>query len=353
MHRHLQPGQERSLLLGLHATDLPHIFSHDRRAARAPADRVNMRIFKLRSQPPKGARERGQILVEFALVATVFFMFIFGVFDMARLFQSWITVQHAAREGARYAITGQVGCDGVVADRTQCIIQTAKKATTGLPGGGKNSSIVNVSIKYWEFNDPDFSDTATSGAGGACDAIEVTVSYKHSLITPLVKPIFAAFGKDPFPLSGSQRMINEPWGDCNTNELPTPVPGGGGGGVATSTPTPVPTATPVPPTATPVPPTATPTANTDAGTAYGYPNATPTPVPPTATPTRTPTPVPATPTRTPTPAPPTATPTKTATPTRTATPRPATATPTRHQHRIFRGIATGSCLAGVPVTRAA
>ena len=187
---------------------------------------------------------------------------------MARLFQSWITVQHAAREGARYAITGQVGCDGVVADRTQCIIQTAKKATTGLPGGGENSSIVNVSIKYWEFNDPDFSDTATSGAGGACDAIEVTVSYKHSLITPLVKPIFAAFGKDPFPLSGSQRMINEPWGDCETNDLPTPVPGGGGGGVATSTPTPVPTATPVPPTATPVPPTAT-------------------PVPPTATPTRT------------------------------------------------------------------
>jgi Flp pilus assembly protein TadG len=270
-----------------------------------------MRLFKLRSQAPRGAREPGQILVEFALVATVFFMVIFGIFDMARLFQSWITVQHAAREGARFAITGQVACDGVVADRTQCIIDTAKKATTGLPDGGEDSSLVTVSLKYWEFDEDtgEFSDTATSGAGGACDAIEVVVSYKHSLITPIVKPIFSAFGKDPFPLSGTQRMINEPWNDCKTNELPTPVPGGGGGGVATPTSVP-PTATPSP---TPVPPTATPS---------------PTPVPPTATPTKTPTPKAptATPTKTPTPLPPTATPTK------TPTPRPPTVTPTPDPH---------------------
>ena len=53
------------------------------------------------------ARERGQAVVEFAVVATVFFiMFLFGIIDCARLFESWTAVQHAAREGARLGITG-------------------------------------------------------------------------------------------------------------------------------------------------------------------------------------------------------------------------------------------------------
>jgi Flp pilus assembly protein TadG len=61
----------------------------------------------------RGTRqERGQSLVEFGLVSLVFFMVVFGILDMARLFQSWNAVQHASRDAARYAITGKSTCDG-------------------------------------------------------------------------------------------------------------------------------------------------------------------------------------------------------------------------------------------------
>src|SRR6476619_771808 len=93
------------------------------------------------NQPRKrrSRREEGQILVEFALVGMVFFMLMFGILDFVRLFQSWVTVQHAAREGARYAITGQVACTGggntYTDDRPNCIVLEAKQATEGLTNG--------------------------------------------------------------------------------------------------------------------------------------------------------------------------------------------------------------------------
>jgi hypothetical protein len=53
-------------------------------------------------------RNTGQALVEFALIATVLLMIIFLIIEAAHILWGWITVQAAAREGMRYAITGQV-----------------------------------------------------------------------------------------------------------------------------------------------------------------------------------------------------------------------------------------------------
>jgi Flp pilus assembly protein TadG len=43
-------------------------------------------------------------VVEFTIVVLVFLLFVFGILDMARLFESWTNVQHAAREGAASAL---------------------------------------------------------------------------------------------------------------------------------------------------------------------------------------------------------------------------------------------------------
>ena len=115
-----------------------------------------MRLFGKRSRGKRSrAVERGQALVEFSLVAIVFFMLFFGVFDTARLFESWVTVQHAAREGARYAITGQVNCDGYETGkhRDDCIVEAAYHATTGLTGGGDDATAVDVSYQFWDYPD--------------------------------------------------------------------------------------------------------------------------------------------------------------------------------------------------------
>jgi len=50
---------------------------------------------------------RGQTLVEFALVLPVLLLLLFGVIEFGATFHAWLTLEHAAREAARYAATGQ------------------------------------------------------------------------------------------------------------------------------------------------------------------------------------------------------------------------------------------------------
>jgi Flp pilus assembly protein TadG len=161
--------------------------------------------------------ERGQALVEFGLVSVAFFFLTFGVFDLARLFQSWVTVQHASRESARYAITGRNDCDGA-ADRDACIIWVAKNATGALADAGPSAGAPDlvVETEAWDY------DISASGntwlalgvedeTGLACDQIEVTVTYRHRFVLPVLQ----AIAPDGVDVVGRQRMTNEPYGPCN------------------------------------------------------------------------------------------------------------------------------------------
>lgn len=49
-------------------------------------------------------RERGQALVEFALVGIVFFIVVLGMIDVGRAVWNYNTLAQATREGTRYAI---------------------------------------------------------------------------------------------------------------------------------------------------------------------------------------------------------------------------------------------------------
>jgi hypothetical protein len=160
---------------------------------------------------PRRDGERGQTLVEFALAALVFFILIFGIFDGARLFQSWLAVQHAAREGARYAVTGRGDCDGYSDNREACIVQMTRGATAGLKGGGLGGSDVQVGYRSWTY--PLYLGAGVPGEpGNACDAIEVRVDYNHQLVSPLFK-LLAPGGVS---LTGRQRMLNEPYAACGS-----------------------------------------------------------------------------------------------------------------------------------------
>jgi len=164
----------------------------------------------------RGRGERGQALVEFSLVAIAFFLLVFGIFDMARLFQSWVSVQHAAREGARYAITGQILCPGYVSGehRRDCTIQTAKKGTTGMNGGGISGADVSVSFQAWDYNTPSYDAADSNEIGKPCDQLEVSVTYTHGFVTPVLEGLFPG----GVTITGSQRMTNEPFGKCTYND---------------------------------------------------------------------------------------------------------------------------------------
>ncbi len=148
--------------------------------------------------------DEGQALVEFALVAVVFLTVIFGVIDFGRLFESWVTVQHAAREGARYAVTGSIVCDGHATTREGCITYEAQQAAAGLSGA---PGAVTVTLTSYDY--PNYTVSHAGSAGNACDEVEVKVDYDHHLMTPLISSIISHV-----PVQGRERVLNEPFGPC-------------------------------------------------------------------------------------------------------------------------------------------
>lgn len=53
--------------------------------------------------------ERSQSMVEFALVAPILFLMLFGVLDLGRALYYYITIQQAASEGGRVAVRASLG----------------------------------------------------------------------------------------------------------------------------------------------------------------------------------------------------------------------------------------------------
>ncbi|MEP7293818.1 MAG: TadE/TadG family type IV pilus assembly protein, partial [Chloroflexota bacterium] len=51
-------------------------------------------------------RRTGQTLAEFAITLPILLLLLFGIIEFGRIFQAWVTLQNAARAGARYATTG-------------------------------------------------------------------------------------------------------------------------------------------------------------------------------------------------------------------------------------------------------
>lgn len=59
------------------------------------------------TQTASRRRRQGQTLAEFAITLPTLLILVFGVIEFGRIFQAWVTLQNAARTGARYASTGQ------------------------------------------------------------------------------------------------------------------------------------------------------------------------------------------------------------------------------------------------------
>ncbi len=191
---------------------------------------------------------RGQTLVEFAVILPVFVLLFFGVFEFARLLQSWVTIQHAAEEAVRFATTG-TGWDAGVGVREGNIIEVAINAATGIriddAAGPGDPAYFRVGMRSSQ-NGPDPSEPDT--AGQANDFVRVTINYNHPLATGILGDRIMV------PLSTQSLAVNERFARpvVPVGELP-PIP------PATWTPTPTPTptdpATPVStPTRTPTPP---------------------------------------------------------------------------------------------------
>jgi hypothetical protein len=144
----------------------------------------------LRSGRAGKAKSRGGSLVEFAIIGTLFFVLIFAVIDIAVLEWVTLTMQHAVREGARYAVTGRIdldpSCDpsdpGCVLQRYLAVIEKIKQESMGLYDRVDPVYIINGVQQ-----DPPFSPGMFGGPG---DITTLQLRCTWPLMTPVVQPFF-------------------------------------------------------------------------------------------------------------------------------------------------------------------
>ncbi len=99
--------------------------------------------------------ERGQSLVEFALIIPFFLILVFAIADFGLGLRAWITVTNSAREGARLAAVTCATNDASVGniqtravDTSAGLLTPADVSVTNCPGASTESVVVTVNYDY-------------------------------------------------------------------------------------------------------------------------------------------------------------------------------------------------------------
>lgn len=215
---------------------------------------------------------KGQAIVEFALIIIVLLLIIFFIIEASRILWAWVTVQNAARAAARYGITGEANLACLnntppCADpRVFSIKSLAEENLTGLPlnADAAYEDDYFYIVQVYGVNALGFFQEDYAGMPGL--PLVVRVVYNVPIVTPILSGIV-----ENIPVMGQVVVNNEQFGQqgsANQGQgLPPPVPAVPTPGPTPSfTPTPTETATPSPgptETNTPIPSiTATPTCRT-------------------------------------------------------------------------------------------
>lgn len=113
-----------------------------------------------RAVPPRRENERGQAMVELALLLPILVFGLIGGADMARAYAAQLSTQNAARAGAEAAVLGAATTDA----------QIATYARAELAGPGLNASAATVTVTH----------TTVSGV----NYVRVRVSYVWNTLVP-------------------------------------------------------------------------------------------------------------------------------------------------------------------------
>ncbi|HEY7401564.1 MAG TPA: TadE/TadG family type IV pilus assembly protein [Actinomycetota bacterium] len=125
------------------------------------------------------SREEGAAAVEFAIVASLLFLLVFGIIDFGFGFHAWDASSNGAREGARLA---------AVNPDTTAIVARVRAATSFL-----DQSLLTVTVTC-SHNGGGFAACGPSSTWAAGDLVRVAVAYRYDYMTPL--PVMVGLGSD-------------------------------------------------------------------------------------------------------------------------------------------------------------
>lgn len=142
--------------------------------------------------------DSGQALVEFALSASMFILFLFAIIDFGFLFYSKLTLQNAVRTAGRYAITGN--CDsgncydnGNNGNRLQTILNTVQTYSFGLSPAVWVHCVGTCGSTY---------GNGGNNAGGPGDTIQIQATY---VFRPVITGRFFSGGTYTIVVSSSYK----------------------------------------------------------------------------------------------------------------------------------------------------
>lgn len=130
-------------------------------------------------------QQRGAAAVEFAMVASVFFLLLFALLEFSLMFWVNLTMQHAVREGARYAVTGRVDLDPEDdKTRERAVVEKIRASSMGL-----YNRVCNL---------------VDNNFGAPERVTTIAIRCDWPIVTPLVQPFFTG-GKYAFTVSATMR----------------------------------------------------------------------------------------------------------------------------------------------------
>jgi len=156
--------------------------------------------------PPRArlfGASRGQSMLEFVLVAPLYFLLTFAVIDFGRMFFVQMSVQQSVQEAARYASTGQHLPDpnnpGQNLSRVASITQEVEQNAIG-------ANVTSVQISSVA--------GGAGSAGGPGDTVTISVTTNLALMTPMVAAFFPG---GVYTFTSSATLKNEPFSPTQTN----------------------------------------------------------------------------------------------------------------------------------------
>jgi Flp pilus assembly protein TadG len=146
--------------------------------------------------------ERGQSILEAAIVTPLLVLLTFGIMEFAIVFYQYLALENGVSQATRYAITGNQmndpGNPGNLLSATQSIETAMRQATPTLtlPDGDFTFSHMTPGSTTW-----------TAGTGNPNDIEKVAINYTWTIMTPIMRQFFPG---GQITLRVESAMKNEP-----------------------------------------------------------------------------------------------------------------------------------------------
>lgn len=93
-------------------------------------------------------QQRGQVLIELALILPILLLFVFGITEFGRIYSAGLIVNHSAREGARLAAVGSSDAEIIgTVESASATLDLAKLEIGITPGEGSRQRGQEVLVK--------------------------------------------------------------------------------------------------------------------------------------------------------------------------------------------------------------